>query len=116
MPSAISPRGASGRYCIVSSVAAVTLAPLAPVADALALGSAEHHDFSGRKAFDYGWVRGAGSAAFIAGSLLSGQAIGRFDLTVIVVLQAALFAIAALFVLAVPQQSCRRPTKISLTV
>jgi len=96
---------------IVSSVAAVTLAPLAPVADALALGSAEHHDSSGRKAFDYGWVRGAGSAAFIAGSLLSGQAIGRFDLTVIVVLQAALFAIAALFVLAVPQQSLPPPDK-----
>jgi MFS transporter, PPP family, 3-phenylpropionic acid transporter len=96
---------------IVSSAAAVTLAPVAPVADALALGSAEHRDPRGRKAFDYGWVRGAGSAAFIAGSLLSGQAIGRFDLTVIVVLQAALFAIAALFVLAVPQQSLPPPDK-----
>ena len=58
---------------------------------------------TGRKAFAYGWVRGAGSAAFIAGSLLSGQAIAHFDLTVIVVLQAGLFAIAALFALRVPQ-------------
>jgi MFS transporter, PPP family, 3-phenylpropionic acid transporter len=94
---------------LVSLASAVALAPVAPVADALALGAAESRDASGRKAFDYGWVRGAGSAAFIAGSLLSGQAIGRFDLTVIVVLQAGLFAIATLFALRVPQQPLPPP-------
>jgi PPP family 3-phenylpropionic acid transporter len=93
----------------MSSAAAVALAPVAPVADALALGAAERRDSTGRKAFAYGWVRGAGSAAFIAGSLLSGQAIAYFDLTVIVVLQAALFAIAALFALRVPQVSLPPP-------
>ena len=90
---------------LMSSAAAVALAPVAPVADALALGAAERRGSDGRKPFDYGWVRGAGSAAFIAGSLLSGQAIAQFDLTVIVVLQAGLFAIAAIFALRVPQES-----------
>lgn len=94
---------------LMSSAAAVALAPVAPVADALALGAAERRDSTGRKAFAYGWVRGAGSAAFIAGSLLSGQAIAYFDLTVIVVLQAGLFAIAALFALRVPQVSLPPP-------
>lgn len=91
---------------LMSLASATAVAPLAPVADALALGAAER---GGRRVFDYGWVRGAGSAAFIAGSLLAGQAVGHFDLTVIVVLQAALFAIASLFALRVPQHSSPSP-------
>src|SRR5215207_7384454 len=94
---------------LMSFASAVALAPVAPVADALALGAAERRDGNGRKAFDYGWVRGAGSAAFIAGSLLSGQAIGYFSLTVIVALQAGLLAIAALFAVRVPQQPLPPP-------
>src|SRR5215204_5178942 len=94
---------------LMSSAAAVALAPVAPVADALALGAAERRGSDGRQAFDYGWVRGAGSAAFIAGSLLSGQAIAQFDLTVIVVLQAGLLAIATLFAVRVPQQPLPAP-------
>src|SRR5215204_1844802 len=43
------------------------------------------------------------------GPAVAGQAIGRFDLTVIVVLQVAFFAIAALFVLGVPQQALPPP-------
>jgi MFS transporter, PPP family, 3-phenylpropionic acid transporter len=86
-------------------VSAVALAPLAPVADALALSASEQRDATGRRAFDYGWVRGAGSAAFILGSLVSGQVIGQFGLTSILVLQAGLFAIACLFAFRVPEQS-----------
>lgn len=59
---------------------AAALAPTAVLADALALG----------RGFEYGWVRGAGSAAFVAGVLLSGQAVGAFGLVAIVWLQAAL--------------------------
>ena len=44
-------------------VSAAALAPLAPLADALALGAAERLDATGCRAFDYWWVRGAGSAA-----------------------------------------------------
>jgi PPP family 3-phenylpropionic acid transporter len=46
---------------------AALLAPITPVADALAVRSA---DEAGR--FRYGWVRGAGSAAFVGAALLSG--------------------------------------------
>lgn len=73
----------------VSVAHAAVLAPLTPVADALALGSAE------QGAFRYGWIRGAGSAAFIAGTLLSGQLVDRLGIGVIVWLNAALLAGAA---------------------
>src|SRR6185312_11215199 len=44
---------------LVSVVQAVAFAPLVPIADALALAAAGKRD-----GFEYGWVRGAGSAAF----------------------------------------------------
>ena len=74
---------------IVGVAHASVLAPLTPVADALALGSSE------RDGFAYGWVRGAGSAAFIVGTLLSGQLVDGLGLGVIVWLNAALLAGAA---------------------
>lgn len=88
---------------LINVVAAVTLAPIAPIADALALGAAERRNATGRPAFDYGWVRGAGSAAFIAGSLLSGQFVGQFGLTAIMIVQAGLLAVASLVAIRVPQ-------------
>lgn len=63
---------------LVSVAHATVLAPLTPVADALALGSAEQGGFR------YGWVRGAGSAAFIAGTLLSGRLVDGSGLGVII--------------------------------
>jgi len=55
------------------------LAPLAPLSDTLALGAAAPagSDGAARWSFHYGWLRGCGSAAFIVGSVLSGQAIGH---------------------------------------
>ena len=78
-----------GLLLLVSVCHAAVLAPLTPLADALALGSAEAGGFV------YGWVRGAGSAAFIVGTLASGQAVERFGLGVIVWLNAGLLALAA---------------------
>ena len=78
-----------GLLLLVSVCHAAVLAPLTPLADALALGSAEAGGFV------YGWVRGAGSAAFIVGTLASGQAVGRFGLGVIVWLNAGLLALGA---------------------
>ncbi len=75
---------------LVSVTHAAVLAPLTPVADALALGSSQS-----RPGFEYGWVRGAGSAAFIVGTLLSGQLVGVFGLGVVVWLNAGLLAVAA---------------------
>lgn len=83
---------------MISVAHASVLAPLTPVADALALGSAEH----GR--FRYGWVRGAGSAAFIVGTLLSGQLVDGFGLGIIVWLNAALLAAAAGLAWMLPNQ------------
>jgi len=52
---------------------AAALAPVTILADALALGAAVPPPGSGRRGFEYGWVRGTGSAAFIGGTLLSGR-------------------------------------------
>jgi MFS transporter, PPP family, 3-phenylpropionic acid transporter len=81
------------------------LAPLAPLSDTLALGAAAPAGSDGAVGwrFHYGWLRGCGSAAFILGSVLSGQAIGHFGIVVIVWLNAALLAAAALMALGVPQ-------------
>src|SRR6516165_483943 len=65
---------------LVNLAQAALLAPLAPLSDALALSwsrSAMHGD---SRAFAYGWVRGTGSAAFVAGLLLAGQIAGKWGL------------------------------------
>jgi PPP family 3-phenylpropionic acid transporter len=76
---------------------AAALAPMTVLADALALGSAS------RERFEYGWVRGTGSAAFIVGTLLSGQAVGAYGLEAIIWSQALLLAMAALAGFFVPE-------------
>jgi PPP family 3-phenylpropionic acid transporter len=81
------------------------LAPLAPLGDTLALGAAapaRRHN-PDERGFDYGWVRGAGSAAFILGSVLSGQVVGHFGIAAIVWLNAVLLAATAFAALRVPQ-------------
>ena len=76
-------------FLAVSVTQAAMLAPLGVLADALTLGAAR------RQGFEYGWVRGTGSAAFILGILLSGQAVAAQGLGIIVLLQASLLALAA---------------------
>ena len=75
----------------VSMSHAAAIAALAPLCDALSVKAS----LQGRR-FQYGWVRGAGSAAFICGTLLSGQLIERFGLSVIVLVSSAFFLIMAL--------------------
>lgn len=87
----------------VSLLHAASLAPITILADALALGSATPPSSSGRRGFEYGWVRGTGSAAFIIGTLLSGQAVSAFGLDLIVWLQALLLGVAALVAILVPE-------------
>jgi PPP family 3-phenylpropionic acid transporter len=69
----------------------------------LALGAAVPPPGSGRRGFEYGWVRGTGSAAFIGGTLLAGQAVSAWGLDVIVGLQALLLGAAALAARRVPE-------------
>ena len=88
---------------VMSLLHAAALAPTTVLADALALGSASPPPSSGRRGFEYGWVRGTGSGVFILGTLLSGQAVSSFGLDVIVYLQATLLGAAALAALVVPE-------------
>jgi PPP family 3-phenylpropionic acid transporter len=87
------------------------LAPAVPLADALALAAAEPR--RRKKCFEYGWVRGAGSAAFIVGTIISGQAIGPFGLGSTLILQAALLLLAAIWIGGVPNYVSKSKTAAS---
>ena len=91
--------GAFWTLLAVGVLHAATLAPIVPLADTLALGAAQEAA-SGR--FEYGWVRGAGSAAFIVGAIGAGQAIEGFGLVSMIWLNAGLLALAVLAVRRVP--------------
>jgi MFS transporter, PPP family, 3-phenylpropionic acid transporter len=93
----------------VSLMHAASLAPITILADALALGSASPPLGSGRLGFEYGWARGTGSAAFIIGTLLSGQVVSAFGLDVIVYLQALLLSAAAFAATLLPELIHNRP-------
>jgi PPP family 3-phenylpropionic acid transporter len=81
----------------IALLQAAMLAPLAPLGDALVLPAAASEDRGDRRGFDYGWVRGAGSGAFILGSILSGQAVGVVGLGAAIWLNAALLIAVALW-------------------
>lgn len=81
---------------LVSVLHAAVLAPVVPLADTLALAAAP-----GR--FAYGWVRGAGSAAFVAGATGAGQTIAALGLASLVWMNAGLLAVAALAAVRVPE-------------
>ena len=89
---------ASGFWLLfaVSLLHAMALAPTTNLADALALVA------SRRQGFEYGWVRGAGSAAFIAASIAAGFAVSAFGLGVVVALQAILMLAVPFALRAVP--------------
>src|SRR5438105_4989811 len=58
-------------FLAISALQAAALAPMTVLADALALGAAK------REGFEYGWVRGTGSAAYIIGTHAAGRARAR---------------------------------------
>lgn len=81
----------------ISVAHAAVLAPLVPVADALALGAEKQGGLR------YGWVRGMGPAAFVAAALGSGWMVDWRGLDVIVWLNAGLLAVAAAVALVLPR-------------
>jgi PPP family 3-phenylpropionic acid transporter len=83
---------------MVSLVQAAALAPLAPLADAMAVSAS----FGRGQPFEYGWVRGAGSGAFIAGAIAAGHSVGWMGISVIVWCNALLLGIAAIAALPLP--------------
>jgi PPP family 3-phenylpropionic acid transporter len=81
---------------LVNLTQAAMLAPLVPLSDALALSWSRSTARNDSGAFEYGWVRGTGSAAFIAGVLVAGQAAGALGLASVLWFAAACLAAAAL--------------------
>lgn len=76
---------------------AAFLAPMTVLGDALSLASSK------RERFEYGWVRGTGSVAFIVGLLASGQLVRAYGLAAIIWSQALLLAFAAFAAARVPE-------------
>jgi MFS transporter, PPP family, 3-phenylpropionic acid transporter len=89
----------------ISVVHAAALAPITTLADALALGAAVSRD--GNTRFQYGWVRGSGSAMFIIGTIVSGQVVGAWGLGSIIGLHGALLIAAAGAAMLTPRPGCQ---------
>lgn len=102
---------AFGLLLLVSLIQAVALAPLTPLADALAVVAANRP----RGGFEYGWVRGTGSAAFILGSIAVGWVVASLGLATILWAQAALLAAAAIATRAVPELHAAPPDTSAVT-
>ena len=90
-------------FLLVSVAHASTLAPIVPIADAMTLAAAP-----GR--FQYGWVRGGASAAFIVGSVSAGQVVAATSLGAIVWMNGTLLALAAVAALWLPRNALDRPS------
>lgn len=91
--------GAFVAFLLVSLAQSVLLAPLTPIADAMALSTSRE---TAGKGFEYGWVRAAGSAAFVVGLIVSGRAVGSLGLVVTIWLNALLLVGASLAAMSLP--------------
>jgi MFS transporter, PPP family, 3-phenylpropionic acid transporter len=88
-------------FLIVRLCQEAALAPTTSLADALALGASKSRAAS-RERFEYGWVRGSASAAFVFGTIVAGQVIGWAQLSSIVWMHAALLLGAAASAMLLP--------------
>jgi PPP family 3-phenylpropionic acid transporter len=89
-------------FLLVSVAHASAIAPIVPIADAMTLAAAP-----GR--FQYGWVRGAASAAFVVGAVGAGQVVGATSLGGIVWMNGTMLALAAVAALRLPRNALDRP-------
>lgn len=67
-------------FLVVRLCHEAALTPITSLADALALNASRSRDRSATR-FEYGWVRGSASLAFVVGTLVAGQVIGWAGLT-----------------------------------
>jgi PPP family 3-phenylpropionic acid transporter len=81
----------------VTLAQSIVLAPLAPVADAVVLSASRS-----TPAFEYGWVRGVGSAAFVVALIAAGGAASHWGLVISIELNAALLGGAAFCSMLIP--------------
>jgi MFS transporter, PPP family, 3-phenylpropionic acid transporter len=91
-----------GMLLIVAVLQAAMLAPTTTLADALALRTSRAAG-TVRPRFEYGWVRGTGSAAFIIGSLACGQLLTASSLGSALAAQAGLLCFAGIAAVLVPE-------------
>ena len=101
---------------LASIFQAAALAPITAIADALAINAAAQG--RGSRRFEYGWVRGAGSAAFVVGTLVAGQVLSQnlVESSAIIWLHAVLLSCVILATPLVPTISLPRtnsPTPIA---
>lgn len=102
------PIGSATLLLLVGLAQHAVTGPLGPLPDALAVRAAARSRADGG-GFDYGVVRGAGAAAFIAGAALAGHAVEAAGTAAVVLwLNAGLFALAAGALLLLPRGPERR--------
>ena len=77
----------------VAVLQAASLAPTTSLADALSVNAARPR-LAGKE-FEYGWIRGSASLAFIFGTLTAGQLISRTDVTPIIWMNLSFLVVAA---------------------
>ena len=65
------------------------------------------------KRFEYGWIRGSASAAFVLGTLIIGPLISHDDLTPIIWINAAMLAAAAAATALLPSGTAQEQPKVS---
>lgn len=87
-------------FFVIALIQAVALASTTSIADALSVSSAKPE--TGGRPFEYGWIRGSASAAFILGTLTVGQLLRPADLRPIIWLNVGLLIISAAATALVP--------------
>jgi MFS transporter, PPP family, 3-phenylpropionic acid transporter len=88
---------------LAALVQAAMLAPIVPLSDALATTAAHQSVADDKVRFEYGWLRGCGSAAFIVGTTLSGWAAGRAGLTIVPWVSGTILAVGGAMALLLPR-------------
>jgi PPP family 3-phenylpropionic acid transporter len=94
---------------ILVLIQAAALAPTTSIADALSVNRANLQIAGAR--FEYGWVRGAGPAAFALGTLIMGQLISSTDLSPVVWMDAGLLLAAVGATAILPMPATRLETR-----
>jgi MFS transporter, PPP family, 3-phenylpropionic acid transporter len=99
-----------GSLLFAATCQGAALAPITTLADALAIGAAGRRGRE-REGFDYAWVRGAASAAFVLGSLVAGELVRARGLGSLLGAEAALLAGAAAAATRAPRAPARSPAE-----
>src|ERR1700716_694595 len=90
---------------LIALVQAAALAPTTSIADPLSVNAAKPQ-IAG-KPFEYSWISGSASAAFVLGTLIVGQLISHTDLTPIIWMNVALLVAAAGATILLPHVNTR---------